>query len=150
MQFDKLPFQHKIKAMLVACEAKIMVLTGHRVQLIGTVLKEDLESEMNRFVAEAASMLNIKYSLLLSKTRKHEVVAARFTIAVGLMQRYPSASQTMIAKSLGYNDHTSVIHARDSVANMLKQQNPLYTKYYKIIQHFVQFSKKHSNQWQLK
>ena len=145
MQFDKLPFQHKIKAMLADCETKIMLLTGHRVQLVGTVLKDDLESEMNRFVAEAATMLNIKYSLILSKTRNHKVVAARFTIAVGLTQRFPNATQMMIGKCVGYKDHSSVIHAREAVANMLKQQNVLYTKYYKIIEHFVQFSKKYSN-----
>lgn len=146
MQFDKVPFHHKAKLMIRACEAKLNVLTGHTIQLVPQVLENDLESEMNQFVAEACVMLNLRYAMLVSRTRKHEIVAARFCIAVGLLNMYQKATYKLIAKCLGYKDHTSVMYAVETVANMIDTENKLYQEYYNKLQLLI----KSNREWQLK
>lgn len=67
---------------------------------------------MKEILSEVSAYARVPMSVILSKTRKHEIVALRgLIVKVALRKGY--TLQT-IADFLGYKDHTSIMHLRDT------------------------------------
>lgn len=65
-----------------------------------------------------ADHLKIPKNLILSKTRKREVVIARH-ITMWLYKKHTKYTLKMIGEMIGDNDHTTVLHAIRNVNNMI-------------------------------
>jgi len=89
------------------------VVSGIATPSLSTITIEQIQQTVAR-------QSGIALGLLSGKTRKHEIVVAR-QVAMYLIRELLGTSLKTIGNHFGGRDHTTVIHAVDSVATMLER-----------------------------
>ncbi len=89
-------------------------------QVIGNVVdKPETEVNIEYLHKLAAKHFNINPENLLGKTRKKDIVIAR-QMAMYLSKKYTNLSLKSIGEYYGKKHHTTVLHAIESIENMMK------------------------------
>ncbi len=71
----------------------------------------------DRIINEVSGFYGISYNEMKSATRLREIVQARH-VAIYFLQKYTQQTKTAIG-AIFYRDHTTVIHAYNSIENLL-------------------------------
>jgi chromosomal replication initiation ATPase DnaA len=121
---DKIP---GLKDVLIKCRKEIEVLMGKEVTVFFKIKVRHLTTnDLARIICEVCE---VKWEQVISESRKAPLVMARhFFIFFSL--RYQKKTQDQIAVVINRDDHSTVIHARDKIQNMLDTNDELYMPYY--------------------
>lgn len=112
---------------IAIAERRLSAILGTPVRLImKAAATEDLTV---RTIANAVSeATEISLEALKSKSRKREIVEAR-QIAMTIMCKERCGSLAEIGFFFGGRDHSTVIHARNTVADLMLTNKSFHTKY---------------------
>lgn len=96
--------------------------------------KPDLLPVINEIdcIDTVSKMMGVEHAEMEHKTRKREVVVARQT-TMYLICKYTRLSLVTIGEMFGGRDHTTVIHARSTVCDLL-ESDPIYYNQFKDIE----------------
>lgn len=82
--------------------------------------KPEIVSDM--IINEVCQLTQIDYEALVSRCRKREIVIAR-QLAMWLMCKHTTLSLSAIAGLLGLKNHTTVIHGRETIDDLIWQND---------------------------
>lgn len=85
------------------------------------------EKRLNMLIGIACEYFNVEEDVLLSKSRKRPLPDIRFIILV-LAVKYVKNNISQIGKAVRGFHHTTVLHARTVVEDMLTIKDPFYTE----------------------
>lgn len=119
-EIDKVP---GLRQILDQCQKDIMELTGIPVTVSYKLKFHHLStSSLIQIICEVCE---VSWVNVMSKNRKISLVVARH-LFIYFSLLYQKKTLTTIADFLQYKDHTTVIHARDKVQNMIDSHDDLY------------------------
>lgn len=87
----------------------------HPYTYVGLSLSESPE----RFIDRIIQLIGVSKKGIMSGRRHRELSDARFIIVSILSKKYPHMSTSKIGQLIGGRDHSTVIHARNKVINLL-------------------------------
>lgn len=95
--------------------------------LPGLPAYEPMKLDIETIAKVVSEFYDIPLCLVRKKTRKREVVECRQVICY-LCRIYTSSSLRSIGLYVGGKDHTTVIHSRDNIKDLIDTNNPVKDK----------------------
>lgn len=111
---------------LIGTPCKVIAFREHEVSISETTRRELILREI------VSEVTGIKWSLLISKTRAREVVEARQLYCV-FAKMFLNYSLKTIGESVGGRDHTTIIHARKTIKDLIESNDETIVSYYNAI-----------------
>lgn len=108
----------EIKRIIEGWQAKLRELTGNETVFILAYSPPTMKYNLKDLVPIVCEETGIPFEKLMKKNRQTEVVQAR-----QLLSYYGSMcgfSLTVVARELGLADHSSVIHGRDKIKDLIE------------------------------
>lgn len=117
----------KVKKIIAQCERRVKKLTGNGAMMMMFYKKQNDVIPYEK-VADAVCMVSGKtYYEVLEPTRKQEIVKARQLICF-YANYYSNTSHVMLAKELGYRDHTTSVTGSKKIKDLIESGDPAVIK----------------------
>jgi chromosomal replication initiation ATPase DnaA len=116
-----------IRDVLVKCRQGIESILGKEVTVFFKIKVRHLSTnDLARIICEVCE---VKWEQVISESRKAPIVMARH-LFIYFSLRYQKKTQDQIAVVINRDDHSTVIHARDKIQNMVDTNDELYMPYF--------------------
>jgi chromosomal replication initiation ATPase DnaA len=116
-----------IRDVLVKCRQGIESILGKEVTVFFKIKVRHLSTnDLARIICEVCE---VKWEQVISDSRKAPIVMARH-LFIYFSLRYQKKTQDQIAVVINRDDHSTVIHARDKIQNMVDTNDELYMPYF--------------------
>jgi hypothetical protein len=138
-----------VRDILIQAEKKIQALVGYpvNVRVKGSMVLDAVTMDM--FCNEAASLFGTTVPALKSPSRKRELVAVRQAL-MAIYLEYSSKSLKAIGDYFGGRDHTTVIHSKDTLKDLIDTGDPLatttYSKIFQLVEKYDYQTKQTANE----
>lgn len=114
----------KVKRVLEQCRRKIIKITGKPVSIVMIGYKDGNTLTFEDIAKAVCCVMEISFKLATRKCRKRPLVIARHLIFYYARQ-YTNLSHELIAKNLGYNDHTAGVNAVKKVRGFVRSRDEI-------------------------
>lgn len=124
--------QALIQSILAGAESRIEQMTGQvgRIAFFPEEFGEVVSNVYGELFFKCCKTLKVTPDEVREKSRKKEVVATRQAIALVLKTKYPKMPLVMMARYLGFADHTSVLHNINTAKDFLNTRDEFFMMFY--------------------
>lgn len=113
-------------------EKMISMLEGKPIQLV-PLIKHSGQIDPNSIKHSVSAVLQVSVPDMESKTRRREVVEARYIAIDLIMEMLPTMSLRECGELFGNRDHSSIIHAQQTVRDQLTCSRIFRHKYHNVM-----------------
>lgn len=123
-----------IRSILDRAERSIEDMTGIKVLVTVSKIEEDQYDNGYKLIYQCCMIWGTNIRYISDKKRNTERVVMRKIISM-LLKAKTKLGLREIAQRIGYRDHTDVIHAVTSGADLLNVKDKVFMKYYEPVKH---------------
>ena len=119
-------FGDRIKGILTKAETELSLLLSREVRLLPQI-SDPIKSDLSLKIRDTVCLVcNVTWDKVQSKSRKREIVLAR-QLYCFYMCFYTKLSLKRIGETIGGRDHTTVIHSRQTIIDLLDSLDEMVT-----------------------